>query len=217
MKTNQILTRQMGDFDVLQRTSDGFFNATTLLRQWNDNEGMKKSLDHYFENKSSNEFIDTIIEKEKLNTRKSVYLKTRGRNGGTWMHPILFIDFAMWINPAFRYDVLKFVYDQLVKYRNEAGNAYKEMAVQVASISKKNEAAKNISKVATALNHIVYNAHEKQIRNKRAEETTMRELLRLQIKVAELIKEGFIKNFNGLINYLRGLWIEKYQPKELMV
>ena len=41
-----------------------------------------------------------------------VYLKTRGKyNGGTWMHPMLFIDFAMWINPSFKYDVLKFVYD----------------------------------------------------------------------------------------------------------
>ena len=35
MKTNQVLTRKMGAFDVLQRTSDGMFNATALLNQWN--------------------------------------------------------------------------------------------------------------------------------------------------------------------------------------
>lgn len=36
MKTNQILTRKMGDFNVNQRTSDGMFNATELIKQWNN-------------------------------------------------------------------------------------------------------------------------------------------------------------------------------------
>ena len=29
MKTNQIMIRPMGDFKVIQRTKDAFFNATT--------------------------------------------------------------------------------------------------------------------------------------------------------------------------------------------
>ena len=36
MKTNQNMIRKMGNFDVIQRTKDGFFNATTLLKQWNE-------------------------------------------------------------------------------------------------------------------------------------------------------------------------------------
>ena len=31
LKTNQVLSRKMGNFEVLQRTSDGMFNATALL------------------------------------------------------------------------------------------------------------------------------------------------------------------------------------------
>jgi len=31
-----------------------------------------------------------------------------------WMHPLLFIDFAMWINPTFKVKVLKFVYDEMI-------------------------------------------------------------------------------------------------------
>jgi uncharacterized damage-inducible protein DinB len=219
MKTNQTLTRPMGNFEVFQRTSDGFFNATTLLKQWNANSGMNKKLDHYFENKSTEEFITTIESKENLHTRNSVYVKSRasrGLNSGTWMHPLLFIDFAMWINPEFKYDVLKFVYDQLIQYRNEAGDTYREMATSIASISKKSEIAENITSVARALNHIVYGTHEREIRNKKAEEETMRELVKLQIKVSELIKEGFIKTYEQLINYLRKIWVTKYQPKELI-
>lgn len=128
MKTNQILTRKMGDFDVLQRTSDGMFNATSLLKQWNEYSGLKKDVAHYFENSSTKEFINALISEENFNSRNSVYLKSRGKyNGGTWMHPLLFIDFAMWLNPSFKIKVLRFVYDQLIEYRNEAGNAYKEM------------------------------------------------------------------------------------------
>ena len=33
MKTNQIMHRQMGSFDVQQRTKDGMFNATVLIQQ----------------------------------------------------------------------------------------------------------------------------------------------------------------------------------------
>ena len=44
MKTNQNLTRQMGNFSVYQRTNDGMFNATELLKQWNKT-GKKKDMD----------------------------------------------------------------------------------------------------------------------------------------------------------------------------
>ena len=41
MKTNQEMVRKMGNFNVVQRTSDGYFNATYLLKQWNDNAKSK--------------------------------------------------------------------------------------------------------------------------------------------------------------------------------
>lgn len=36
MKTNQLMKRKMGEFNVTQRTKDGLFCATELLRQWNE-------------------------------------------------------------------------------------------------------------------------------------------------------------------------------------
>lgn len=98
MKTNQEMIRKMGNFNVIQRTKDGMFNATDLLKQWNNQSCSERKMDNFFASHKTNEFINTIIEREKLNTPKMVYLKTRGKKGGTWMHPMLFIDFAMWIN-----------------------------------------------------------------------------------------------------------------------
>lgn len=124
MKTNQIMKRPMGNFTVEQRTKDYMFNATSLLKQWNVANGQQKSIAHYLENSTSQEFIKALMNEEKITCRDSVYVVSRARadrGGGTWMHPLLFIDFAMWLNPAFKVKVLKFVSDQMLKYRDEAG------------------------------------------------------------------------------------------------
>lgn len=61
MKTNQIMTRKMSQFDVLQRTSDGMFNASALLRQWNENNPDKvKGFNDFWESKETYEFIDEL-------------------------------------------------------------------------------------------------------------------------------------------------------------
>jgi hypothetical protein len=216
MKTNQNLIRKMGDFDVIQRTSDGMFNATALLRQWNHSKNDKKEVTKFFENQNTRAFVNALITEENLNTQNSAYLKTRGKNGGTWMHPILFVKFSMWLNPTFEVKVIKFVYDELIKYRNEAGDAYKEMAGAVAKISEPSNVPQSIQKVAKAVNYIVYNMHETEIRNKQADEIRVRELWELERDISKLIKDGFIKSFDELIKYLRRKWQEKYVPKELV-
>ncbi len=216
MKTNQNLIRKMGEFDVIQRTSDGMFNATTLLKAWNNHSGQQKKLDHYFENNSTDEFVSALLSEENLDARNSVYVKSRasrGDNAGTWMHPLLFIDFAMWLNPTFKVKVLRFVYDQLIQYRNDAGDSYKEMASAICKIVPKGEQAKAIKEISMANNHIVYGTHEKEIRNKQAEEGKIKQLDELQTDISKLIGDGFICNYSSLLNYLRRKWTQKYQPK----
>lgn len=212
MKTNQNLIRKMGEFDVIQRTSDGMFNATTLLKAWNNHSGQKKQMIHYSENASTDEFITALLSEENLKERNSVVLQSRGKNGGTWMHPLLFIDFAMWLNPTFKVKVLRFVYDQLIQYRNEAGDSYKEIASAICKIVPQGEQARAIKDISIANNHIVYGKHEREIRNKEAEETKVKELAELQTDITKLINDGFIGNLQSLINYLRRKWTQKYQP-----
>lgn len=215
MKTNQILTRKMGDFKVNQRTSDGMFNATELLKQWNEKSGQQKKLDHFFENNATEEFINAIVSEENYNTRNSVYLKTRGKNGGTWMHPVLFIDFAMWINPKFKVKVLKFVYDELIKNRHNAGDNYRVLSQSVSKIVDKAFLPVAIQNVAKAINYVVFNKHEAGIRNTEANEQALKDLSALEVKLSELIEEGFISTYDDLLKYLRKQWNNKYQPKLL--
>lgn len=212
MKTNQEMIRKMGNFNVIQRTKDGMFNATDLLKQWNNQSCSERKMDNFFASHKTNEFINTIIEREKLNTPKMVYLKTRGKKGGTWMHPMLFIDFAMWINPEFKYDVIKFVHDEMIRYRNEAGDAYRELSSAVMKIVPNDFMPKAMRKIGEALNWIIFNGHERLLRNKHGDESKQRELWQLEKKVADLINEGFITSYDPLINYLRKLYNKKNNP-----
>ena len=210
MKTNQEMIRPMGKFKVVQRTKDGFFNATELLKQWNVSNNSKKELKHYFENQSANELINTIVERENLNSRKSAYLSSRGKNGGTWMHPILFIDFAMWINPSFKYDVIKFVYDEMIKFRNLAGDAYPSMCRAVRSIMPEPIFREKVKDLARSLNIIVYGRHESEMRNKIGDESKIREMYELEKQIAQWINIGLVGNYKQLKVALNKLYYQKY-------
>lgn len=215
MKTNQIMIRQMGEFSVKQRTKDGFFNATELLKQWNRVSGMKKEVTKFLDLGSTSELVKIIMEREDLHTQDSTYVKSRasrGDNAGTWMHPVLFIDFAMWINPSFKYDVIKFVYDDMIRYRNLAGDSYKELASAISKIVPKTFIPKAMQKVGEALNWIIFDSHEPLLRNKHGNESKQRELWQLGKKVADLINEGFILDYDILISYLRKQYQKRNMP-----
>ena len=204
------MIRPMGEFKVVQRTKDGFFNATELLKQWNVSNNSKKELKHYFENQSANELINTIVERENLNSRNSAYLSSRGKNGGTWMHPILFIDFAMWINPSFKYDVIKFVYDEMIKFRNLAGDVYPSMCRAVRSIMPEPIFREKVKDLARSLNIIVYGRHESEMRNKIGDESKIREMYELEKQIAQWINIGLVGNYKQLKAALNKLYYQKY-------
>ena len=215
MKTNNVILRPMGEFKVAQRTKDGMFNATALLKQWNEKSISERKMANFFASEKTNEFVQTIMAKEDLHTPKMVYVKSRASRGdsaGTWMHPMLFIDFAMWINPSFKYDVLKFVYDQMIKYRNDAGDAYKKLANSVQKIVSASFMPVAMSNLSKAINHVVFGSHETMMRNKIGEESKQQELFALEAKLSDLIEDGFITSYDNLMNYLRRKWCEKYTP-----
>lgn len=203
MKTNQVMIRPMGCFSVEQRTKDGMFNATALLKQWNDSMNEKKEVTKFFELANTKEFISALIEEENLNTQDSAYLKSRGKNGGTWMHPILFVKFAMWLNPRFEVQVIKFVYDQMIEYRKKSGDAYRELASAIATITPNHLMQDVMRKIGTSINIIIKGKHEKNLRNRYGDEQSQIEYMGLEKKLAMLINEGFIKSLSDLGGYLR--------------
>lgn len=150
------------------------------------------------------------MSEEKFKERNNVLIQSRGKNGGTWMHPLLFIDFAMWLNPAFKVKVLKFVYDELIKFRNLAGDAYPRMCSAVHTILPKDIFKQKIKDLAKSLNIIVYGRHENEMRNKVGDEAKIRELYELESQIAQWIELGFIKDYASLKKTLTKVYYQKH-------
>lgn len=197
------MIRPLGEFEVTQRTKDGMFNATELLKQWNSSNGMKKEVNDFIRLKSTKQFQDTIIERENINGGFPV-LKTRGKNASTWMHPLIFIDFAMWINPNFKYDVLRFVHDQLIEQRHKAGSRF---VMLTSSASRFKDV--DYPQMAKALNWVVFGRHEKGIRNYASQEQ-LDEISDIEKSLSFSIDMGYIKSFEDLIEQMRVMWRKKY-------
>ena len=191
----------MGQFEVLQRTKDGMFNATALLNQWNRAAGMKKEMNDYLRLQSTHDFLSALQSEFDFKDGNSPYLTSRGKySGGTWMTPLLFIDFAMWLNPKFKFQVLKFVYDELIKCRTAAGDNYNVLAKSIASLPDV-----DYPKVARALNWIVFNKHERDIRNT-ATPQQLQDMDELQRKLAFSVDMGYIRSFPDLMNSMRRIY-----------
>ncbi|QUB66098.1 KilA-N domain-containing protein [Prevotella melaninogenica] len=228
MKINQVMTRPMGQFTVEQRTKDGFFDGANLLRQWNGVEGNpRRRMSEFLESAKVKEFLNALAEDEshrrkidiaknqlltKVSGKLTKYGKTQDK---VWMNPILFLKFAMWINPRFEVQVIRFVYDNMIEYRNEAGDAYKELCVAISKIVGKGFLRVAISNIAKAINWIVFNNHEAMIRNKEGIECKMKELFSAEKTIAMLINDGFLCSYDCVIDYLRRKWSEKWTPSEL--
>jgi hypothetical protein len=153
MKTPQIMVRSLSGLPVRQNHKTGMFNANDLLSIYNEqNAGKEKRLDHFLNTATTQDYMKVIEEDiaggqaeapnelgfdlENSNYRKNsklirpetVVKTSRGSvNGGTWMHPYLFIDFAMWLSPEFKLQCMKWLSDKLIKFRDEAGDSFLEV------------------------------------------------------------------------------------------
>ena len=208
MITNQFMLRKMGGFEVIQRTEDSFFNATNLLNQWNkQNPNNQRRMDKFWDITNLKELMSEIAKNElnfnspNLGDLKKVLSKTKREkeNGGTWLEGILFIKFAMYLDPKFEYYALKFLSDKMIHFRNLSGDAYKTLATNVQKLVGSNFMPIAMRRIDEAVNWIIFNCHEKELRNKFGNEEKQNELYQFEIKVATLIDEGFITSYDNLI------------------
>ncbi len=151
MKTQVIMKRELFGVEVAQQSKSEFFNATDLSNAGNKwrkaNDLQEFNLYQYLKRKSSIEFIDELEEKY-----GNAITKGRGRNSATWVHPLLFIDIALAINPKLKIEVYEWLFDNLIKYRNDSGDSYRQMSAAIFSrFRNKKEFPNYIQKVANQI------------------------------------------------------------------
>lgn len=225
MKTSVNMVRKLDVFDVIQRTKDGMFDANALLRQWNQEKNDNLKMSKFFESEKVQEFISALEEDLKTQVSDThqgeksylgdyqVVKEIKGKRDKTglkapdqvWMHPILFIKFAMWLNPRFEVKVIKFVYDNLIAFRHSCGDNYRSLT---ASVSKFPDV--DYSRLARALNYVVFGKHYPGIR-KDATEEELSNLKSLEEKYVFALDKGYIPTFKALISSLHKDWETKWR------
>jgi hypothetical protein len=127
MKTEVQMKRQLFGMEISQKSKSELFSATDLVKagtKWRlANQLSEFNMSAYLDKKSTKEFINELSVKY-----GEVLIMGRGRNAQTWVHPLLFIDMALEISPKLKVEVYEWLFDNLIKYRNDSGDSYKEMA-----------------------------------------------------------------------------------------
>jgi len=127
MTTEVIMKRELFGKEISQKSQSEFFSATDLVNAGNKwrmlNDLSLFNLAMWLKNESTLEFI-----KELEKQFGPVVIKGRGRSSATWVHPFLFIDIALAISPTLKIEVYAWLYDHLLKYRNNSVDSYKKMA-----------------------------------------------------------------------------------------
>ena len=131
MKTEVIMKRELFGKEISQKSKSEFFSATDLIRAgntWRSNNNLPPINLHKWLNSESVKAFVTEIENS---TGAKAYVSATGRGQHSWMHPYLFIDLALHISPKLKVEVYSWLYDELLKFRNQSGDSYKKMAGSV--------------------------------------------------------------------------------------
>lgn len=137
MKTTVYMKRKLFGMEITQNSKTEYFSATDLVKAgdlWRSTNGMSRFNEKaWFKTKGTIEFIKELEAKY-----GKVKISARGRGSHTWVHPLLFIDMALAISPTLKVEVYEWLFDHLIKFRNESGDNYKEMcgALYVRATSK---------------------------------------------------------------------------------
>lgn len=128
MKTTQIMSRPFMGLTVQQIHNSKYFNLTDLAKIAEAKGGVvaRVELDNWSDSVKTREFMVEICRQEGL-AIEDLLIRKRGKFGGTWAHPLLMVDFAMWLSPEFKYHAVKWAHDNLCTFRDESGDSANEM------------------------------------------------------------------------------------------
>lgn len=155
MKTAVTMKRELLGVVIRQDSKTGMMNANDLHSAGNllrKQKGLpEKQMQSFFVLDSTSELIDEIMMSEGLSI-DGIKKAKRGKDGGTWLHPILFVDMAMWYSPELKVKIIKWVIDGLIMRRNESGDSFKAaMAALSDHFPMFFDKTANYSKIANAI------------------------------------------------------------------
>lgn len=201
METQVLMKRELFGSEISQQSKIGFFSATELVNagnKWRHDNGYNQfNLSQYIKSKSTVEFVQELTKKYGV-----VVSNGRGRNSNTWVHPLLFIDIALAINVKLKIEVYEWLFDNLIKFRNDSGDSYKEMSAAIFQrTTNKREFPEYIQSVALQIKEALcvedwQRASEHQLKQRDTIHNTIRLLCNVLNNKEEAVRLGIHENIN---------------------
>lgn len=232
--------RELLGFRIPVMSKDGFISITNTLRALNKKRKERglaeKRLDDVLGSKQINERIIEIAKKlnenkiwtaaftaltnpgfsiNSLSDLRKIGLarrKGKGVDQAWFIDPYLYVLVAMELDPEIYANVVIWLTDGLIKNRNDAGDAYIRMSSALWELLGHPDDFKDyISKVAEAINWIVFNEHYEGRRN-HASMDELGDIIALENLIGINVEEGIFKSFDEVIKFLRGRYMRKWMP-----
>ena len=134
-----------------------------------------------------------------MKTKKGGSSPTGYKPDEVWMHPLLFIKFAMWLNPRFEVKVLKFVQDNLIAARNRIADGHRVWTDTLKSVGA--DTGDDYAAAQRLANMVAFGDSFPGIRNT-VTDADLERLAELERTVNTAVKHGFIKDFPSLVKFL---------------
>jgi hypothetical protein len=152
MKTQVIMKRELFGNQIGQQSKTGYFSATDLIQAGNHWRALNNlplfEAQSWLKQKGTKEFIRELEERE----GEKVWKPGRGRGNHSYCHPLLFIDMALSISPSLKIEVYEWLFDNLLKFRNDSGDSFKKMSGAVyTKITNKSKFQDYIKKVCNQI------------------------------------------------------------------
>lgn len=131
MKTSQVMVREFAGEYIRQNHLTKMFSANDLAKLFPN-----KNLYDWINKQDTEIYIKKVMERENIDLDQVIkHTKVkRGEGSGTWLHPMLAIDLAMWLSVDFKYDVIRWVFDNLCVFRDQAGDNHREMGAAIKDV-----------------------------------------------------------------------------------
>lgn len=229
-----VIVKRINDWlECYQNKDDGFYNASQLLRDYNEHypENPKKMIE-FLRNKSTQNYIGSVLNDVETpsdnshdgskNTKKSpmdnspmgyddlIHFK-KGRNtryGRTYdtyyFAPMLVSKFGTWLSSDLERDIHKVLWNDILEYRNEVTELMPDFKNSIKDF--KTDGSLYV-KVNSMLQKAVFGKYQaKQKPLDKANENELFRYKQLQNEIITLVKFNIIKDYEGLRAHIQSYY-----------
>lgn len=186
-----------------RRTKDGMVSLTELCNAFNELNGTDKRVQNYLRQQSTNDLI-AELQNDVVAPNSATRIVSHRNKYGTWGHPLLWLDFAMWLSPKFKLACLKLISDKVIPIRLDTIQRHKDL--QLLLSESLNLSVGHWISIQQDLNQCAFGCERneaKQLRDNKANEDALKRLQLLQTTIGQMVETNIFTCYHDIQEYLK--------------